>query len=234
MVGLLEIRAVSKSLGGSTVLRDVSLTIPPGSLLTITGRSGSGKSTLLKLLGGLDAPTHGQVLLDGVDLATLEDAELSEIRLRKIGLVFQSPMLLPDLTARENVLLPLQLARSSRADAEARARELLDFMGVLALAQKRPNALSGGEAQRVSIARSLANRPAIVLSDEPTTGLDRANAEKVLDLLEAANRELGTSIVIATHDPLAVGRSRRRLELEDGSARWMEKGDHLDAMTSRR
>lgn len=221
MAQLLEARRVSKVLGARTILRDLDISIEKGALLTVTGRSGSGKSTLLKLLSGLDRPSSGQVLLEGVDLATLDDAQLSEIRLRRIGLLFQSPMLLPDMSVRENVLLPLQLAGVARAAAEARATELLTIVGVEALAPKRPNSLSGGEAQRVSIARALANQPAIVFADEPTSGLDRANAENVLQLLERINRQLGTTVLIATHDPVAIARARQRLEIEEGEARWI-------------
>lgn len=234
VAGLLEVRDVTKTLGGRQVLREVSLSIDRGANLTITGRSGSGKSTLLKLLAGLDAPTTGKVLLDGVDLAGLEDEALSAIRLRKIGLLFQSPMLLPDMTVRENVLLPLQLAEVPRPEAESRVRDLLSIVGVLPFADKRPNALSGGEAQRVSIARSLANQPSILLADEPTTGLDRANAENVLDLLTRANRDLGTTVIVATHDPLAIAAARQRLELEEGLARWVEPSGQRVETTSRR
>lgn len=218
MADLLEARKVTKVLGATTVLHGLDLVIGRGSYLTITGRSGSGKSTLLKLLAGLDRPSTGSVLLDGVDLATLDDEKLSEIRLRKIGLLFQSPMLLPDMTARENVMLPLQLAGTPRPVAEKRASELLARVGIRELEAKLPNSLSGGEAQRVSIARSLANEPAILLADEPTTGLDHANAENVLNILDRINAELGTTIVVATHDPLAIARARTRLDLHGGVA----------------
>lgn len=215
-MALLEAHGVSKVLGSSTVLRDVDLEVEAGAQLTITGRSGSGKSTLLKLLAGLDRPSSGTIRVDGTDLATLDDDALSEIRLRRIGLLFQSPMLLPDLTIRENVLLPLSLAGTPRARAEERVLELLRVVGVEHIAEKRPNAVSGGEAQRASIARSLANGPSLVFADEPTSGLDRANAENVLDLLHEINRELRTTIVIATHDPVAIERSQTRVHIEDG------------------
>lgn len=221
-MALLEARDVSKILGEITVLRGVDLAIEAGTMLTITGRSGSGKSTLLKLLAGLDRPSAGQVLLEGIDLASLDDARLSAIRLHRIGLLFQSPMLLPDLTVQENVRLPIQLAGGSRASADARVRELLAVVGVAQHADKRPNTLSGGEAQRVSIARALANEPAIVFADEPTSGLDSANAQNVLQLLDRVNADLGTTILVATHDPIAISRARRRISVEDGAVRSVE------------
>lgn len=219
MEPIIEVVALSKSYGARTVLRDVDLVVDAGSMVAVTGRSGSGKSTLFKLLAGLDRPTSGRVLVDGTDVASLDDAQASELRLRKIGLVFQSFNLLPDLTVAENVRLPMDIAGTRRAEADERTQGLLELLGIREHAAKRPNALSGGESQRVAIARSLANRPRVILADEPTGALDRGNAENVLAAFDEVNRALGTTVLIVSHDQLVIDHVPQRLELDEGTVR---------------
>ncbi|MFA5862740.1 MAG: ABC transporter ATP-binding protein [Candidatus Thermoplasmatota archaeon] len=222
MENVLEVRGVSKSFGTTSILRDVHFTVPRGTIATVTGRSGSGKSTLFKLLAGLDRPTRGEILVEGSNIATLDDARMSDVRLRRIGLVFQSFNLLPDLTVLENVRLPMDIAGKPRREAKRRAEELLDLVHIAPLADKLPNVLSGGETQRTAIARALANDPAILLADEPTGSLDAANAENVLRVFEEINKELGTTVLVVTHDALAVGRFARSMTLADGAVAWKQ------------
>ena len=175
-------------------------------MAAVTGPSGSGKSTLLGLIAGLDAPTTGRILLDGVDITALGEEALARLRGEKIGIVFQFFHLLPSLTALENVLVPMEIA--GRADAPARARALLADVGLSDRGHHYPSQLSGGEQQRVAIARALANDPPILLADEPTGNLDSATGGQVIDLLVAVNRQRGRTLVLVTHDP--IGRARRR------------------------
>lgn len=205
-----------RSYGSTQVLRDVDLAIAAGSIATLTGRSGSGKSTLFKILSGLDRPTSGEVVIDAVPLSQLDDAAASDVRLRHVGLVFQSFNLLPDLTALENVRLPLDIAGVARKEAQARALELLQLLDMTARADSLPHRLSGGEAQRVAVARAMANSPRIVLADEPTGNLDAANAHNVLDAFADINRKTGTAVLIITHDNLAVQRFGEGYHIEDG------------------
>lgn len=216
MPDVLTVSNVRKAYGSVEVLRGVSFSLRRGSMTTLTGRSGSGKSTLFKLIAGLDHPTSGQILIEGVDNASMDDEAASDLRLRRLGLVFQSLNLLPDLSAAQNVRLPLDLAGVPRREADARVAELLTLVGLEHAASARPARLSGGEAQRAAIARALANRPALVLADEPTSALDRDNAENVLRLFDDLNRSLGATILIISHDPLAVSRARARLHIDDG------------------
>lgn len=213
---VVELQSVTKSYGGRDVLRDVSLTVASGSLVALTGRSGGGKSTLLRLVAGLDRPTRGRVLVEGVDVAALDDLAASRMRLRRIGIVFQSLNLLPDLTVAQNVRLPLDLAGAPRSRGDARAADLLRLVGMDGFARRRPASLSGGEAQRVAIARALANEPAIVLADEPTSSLDSAGARAVIDLLEEIHERRGATILLVTHDPVVTARFPRSLALDDG------------------
>lgn len=212
----LELRGVHRAYGAREVLRGVDLAVPAGALLTLTGRSGSGKSTILRLAAGLDRPSSGEVLIEGRDIAKLDDAELSRIRLRRLGIVFQSANLLPDLTVMQNVRLPLDLAGVPRGRGDERVRDLLRLVGLGDHAAARPASLSGGEAQRVAFARSLANEPAILLADEPTAALDSENAATVLDTIEDIHAARGASILLVTHDPLVMGRFGERLHIEDG------------------
>ena len=220
---MIEVRGLKKSIhnGTSTVeiLRGIDLTIPAGQFAAIMGPSGSGKSTLLGLLAGLDAPTEGEVLLDGTEISRLGEDELAEIRGRKLGFVFQSYQLIPMLTALENVLLPFELngfAGGSERDGRARATELLASMGLADRIGHYPVQLSGGEQQRVALARAFMLEPPIVLADEPTGNLDSRNGEHVLDLLLRRHRESGTTLVMVTHDPQVSARAERRIVLRDG------------------
>jgi lipoprotein-releasing system ATP-binding protein len=215
----LETRHVAKVLGRGVpvrVLHDVSLRIEAGEFVAITGPSGSGKSTLLYLLGGLDRPTEGDVLLLNESTTAMPDNRLSDLRLAKVGFVFQFHFLLPELTARENVAAPLILAGHTRQAAYERAMSLLQRFGLVQRASHRPGQLSGGEQQRVAIARAMANRPAVLLGDEPTGNLDQANSLAVYEEFRRLNREHGQTIVVVTHDPTLAALADRRIELVDG------------------
>lgn len=204
---------LTRRFGARVVLDGVDLALAPGQALLVRGRSGSGKSTLLHLLAGLDDPTAGRVVLAGHDLAGLDAAQRARLRLEQVGLVFQHFNLIPDLTAEENVRLPMHLAR--RKGAKERALELLGRVGMREHARAFPSSLSGGEMQRVAIARALANEPALVLADEPTANLDEANAERVFQLLAELALD-GRAVLVASHDPLALSAFPRRVELHDG------------------
>jgi putative ABC transport system ATP-binding protein len=196
-----------------TVLRDVSFKIPAGEFLAIVGPSGSGKSTLLGLLAGLDRPRSGRVILDGQDLSALTEDGRARLRGEKVGFVFQSFHLIPTLTARENVQVPLELRGE---EARVRADELLDRVGLAARGHHYPAQLSGGEQQRVALARAFSNRPRILFADEPTGNLDAATGQSVIELMDRLNRELGTTLVLVTHDTDLAGRARRIIRLMDG------------------
>ena len=201
--------------GDVTAVADVSLTIAPGDHLAIRGPSGCGKSTLLHILGCVETPTSGKLLFNGDDVTRLSDRRRSLLRLREIGLVFQRFFLLPMLTAAENVELPQSEADVPKAERRTRTRELLEYVGLGARADHRPSELSGGEMQRVAIARALANRPGLLLADEPTGELDRATGEQIAALLDRVNAD-GTALVIVTHDPALAERSTRILTMRDG------------------
>jgi putative ABC transport system ATP-binding protein len=201
--------------GPVTAVRDLSVTIAAGELVSICGPSGCGKSTLLHILGCVDAPSRGELLVDGRDVSTLGDAERSAIRLSKIGFVFQRFFLLPMLTAAENVELPQAEAGASRAERRSRTGALLDYVGLAHRAHHRPAQLSGGEAQRVAIARALANRPRLLLADEPTGELDQATGQQIVGLFERVHAD-GTTVVVVTHDPAIAGRTPRMLSMRDG------------------
>ena len=202
--------------GPVVAVRDVTLGIEAGEHVAISGPSGCGKSTLLHLLGCVDAPNQGSLLFEGRDVSTLTDRQRSLIRLTRIGFVFQRFFLLPMLTAAENVELPQAEAGSPKAERQRRTRELLEYVGLGARADHRPSQLSGGEMQRVAIARALANRPRLLLADEPTGELDRATGEQIATLLDRVNAD-GTALVIVTHDQILAGRARRRLTMRDGT-----------------
>jgi putative ABC transport system ATP-binding protein len=197
-------------------LRGVDLTVYPGEMVSIIGPSGSGKSTLLGLIGGLDSPTHGTVEIDGVDISRMSEGRLTEIRNEKIGFVFQFFNLIPTLTALENVALPIQFARKPLFRPEARAKELLELLGVGDRLRHRPAELSGGQQQRVAIARALANNPPLILADEPTGNLDSESGRVVLEALKRIQREAGTTVVIVTHDADIASFTDRTIKLIDG------------------
>jgi len=216
---VVEARGVTRTFpmpaGPVVAVRDLDVTIAPGELVAICGPSGCGKSTLLHILGCVDAPSQGRMLVDGVDVSTLGDAERSAIRLSKIGFVFQRFFLLPMLTAAENVELPQAEAGRPRAERRSRTMDLLDYVGLAHRAHHRPSQLSGGEAQRVAIARALANRPRLLLADEPTGELDQATGQQIVSLFERVHAD-GTTVVVVTHDPAIAARSPRVLFMRDG------------------
>ncbi|MGN6393752.1 MAG: ABC transporter ATP-binding protein [Gemmatimonadales bacterium] len=207
-------------MNGETVhaLRGVSLRVDRGDYAAIVGPSGSGKSTLLQLLGGIDTPTAGAVELLGTRLDALTDRELTRLRLTRLGFVFQRFHLLPVLTARENVELPMSEAGVGAPERRARARELLQYVGLVQRENHRATQLSGGEMQRVAIARALANRPAVILADEPTGELDAATGREILDLFLRLNRD-GTTLVVVTHDDRLAAEAGRVIHMLDGTMR---------------
>jgi lipoprotein-releasing system ATP-binding protein len=198
------------------VLNNVKLTLKAGEQLAIMGRSGSGKTTLLQLLGGLDVPTQGKVLLKGHDLQSLSERELEKMRNQSLGFIYQFQHLLPEFSALENVAMPQLVAKVAPKEATIRAKALLDQVGLSARYHHRPAELSGGERQRVAIARALINDPDCLLADEPTGNLDDENAAHVLDVLQSLNRERHTSIIIVTHDASLAARMDRTLHLQGG------------------
>ncbi len=204
---------------GSSVVRaldGLDLVVERGEFVAIMGRSGSGKSTLLHVLGGLDRPDEGQVVIEGQDITRLSNGQVTRLRREKVGFVFQEFNLVPTLTALENVELPLRYAGVSRGERRRRAAEALAMVGLGERLHHRPSQLSGGEQQRVAIARALVNRPAVVLADEPTGELDSQTAMQVVDLMRGLARELGQTFVIVTHDPAVGERCQRIIRMNDG------------------
>lgn len=213
-----------------TVLHEVTLSVEPGGFLAVVGPSGCGKTTLLGLLAGLDVPTSGSVHLDGHDLGAMSEDERAALRAAKVGFVFQTFQLIPTLTAQENVQVPIELGSRghggteapgrggapARNGASARARELLARVGLEGREHHYPSQLSGGEQQRVAIARAFANEPKILFADEPTGNLDRANGQRVVELLGQLNREIGTTLVLVTHDQELAAQASATLRLRDG------------------
>lgn len=217
---VIDVQNVTKELklGQHTVhaLRGVNMTIQAGEMVGIVGPSGSGKSTLLGIIGGLDSPTDGKILIDGIDISRMNEDKLTEIRNEKIGFIFQFFNLIPTLTAVENVALPIQFARKTGFNPTRRAKELLDMLGLRDRMNHRPSQLSGGQQQRVAIARALANEPPLLLADEPTGNLDSESSATVLQALDHVQRNMGTTVVIVTHDLKLAQRADRTLVLKDG------------------
>ncbi|MBZ5556788.1 MAG: ABC transporter ATP-binding protein [Acidobacteriia bacterium] len=215
---MIELRDVSKTVVSGTepltILHPLTLTIPRGQFTAIVGPSGSGKSTLLGLIAGLDSPSSGSVLIDGVDITRLDEDALAKLRGEKIGFVFQFFHLIPSLTAYENVAVPMEIAGAS--DARARAEALLEEVGLTGRAHHYPSQLSGGEQQRVALARALANDPPLVLADEPTGNLDSTNGRHIMELLRNIHDTRRTTVVLVTHDAELAARADARLVLRDG------------------
>ncbi len=220
MAAIIECRGVTKVYRQGAVdvpaLRGVDLDIAAGDFATLSRPSGSGKTTLLSLIGGLDRPTAGRIEVDGDDIAAMPAPKLADLRLHKIGFVFQTYSLVPVLSAAENVEFILQLLGRSAAERAARAKEVLAEVGLAGLEDRRPARLSGGQQQRVAVARALAPRPAIVLADEPTANLDSHNAEELIALMADLNAGSGVTFLIATHDARVIAHSRRKIEMIDG------------------
>ncbi|HMF94429.1 MAG TPA: ABC transporter ATP-binding protein [Vicinamibacterales bacterium] len=208
-------RVFPMTAGPVAALKNVSLTIAAGEYVAISGPSGCGKSTLLHLLGAVDTPTSGAVAFEGRNLAAMSEAERGRLRLTRIGFVFQRFFLLPMLTAAENVELPQAEAGAAAAVRRDRTRELLDYVGLADRADHLPSQLSGGEMQRAAIARALANRPALLLADEPTGELDEATSDHIADLFERVNAD-GTALLVVTHNPALASRAARRLAMSSG------------------
>ena len=206
--------------GGAVVhaLQDVEVRISRGELTVVHGRSGSGKTTLLNMIGGLDRPTRGRVWVDGEEVSAMGEDELVRLRREKIGFVFQAFGLVPILTAAENVEVPLRLQNEVPAARTRRVAELLELVGLAGRARHRPYELSGGEQQRVAIVRALANRPKLLIADEPTGQLDSTNARTIMHVIRELVRSEGVSAIVATHDPLLLDVADRVVELRDGSA----------------
>ncbi len=215
---MIELRGVSKTVQSGdhplTILHPLHLTVPDGQCLAIVGPSGSGKSTLLGLIAGLDAPSGGQIFIDGVDITALDEDTLARLRGEKIGFVFQFFHLVPSLTALENILVPMEIA--GRRDGRRRAQKLLDEVGLHDRGHHYPSQLSGGEQQRIAIARALANDPPLILADEPTGNLDSANGASILELLVAIRKARGVTLVLVTHDPTVAAIADAQLTLLDG------------------
>ncbi len=216
---VMDVRDITKSLPLGheriEILRGISFQIYSGEFVSIVGPSGSGKSTLLGIIAGLDNPTGGQVLIDGVDITRMSEARLAAVRNGKIGMVFQAFNLIPTLTTQENVEVPLYVGKH-KGSPSARAKELLDMVGLSHRLTHRPNQISGGEQQRVAIARALASDPAFVIADEPTGNLDAANGEKVLQLIAYLRQQTGKTFIIATHDPKVASCADRSIRIVDG------------------
>ncbi len=216
---MIELRAVSRSYGDGKIvnaLLEVNLNIPRGERVAVMGPSGSGKSTLLNMVCGLDDPSGGQVLVDGVDIAALSDDARTRLRREKIGMIFQTFNLLSTLTALENVALPLRLQSAPKREAEQQAREMLARVGLSDRSTHKPDQLSGGERQRIAIARALIFKPPILLADEPTGNLDSKTGEEILSLLDDLHREFNTTILLVTHNQEAAWHCDKILRLRDG------------------
>ncbi|RMH62733.1 MAG: ABC transporter ATP-binding protein [Calditrichaeota bacterium] len=223
-MALIETESVTKIYDGRGVvpvraLNKVSLCFEPGEFSAIVGPSGSGKTTLLNVLGGLDMPEEGRVVVDGQDLGRMKDADLVEFRLRHIGFIFQAYNLIPVFTARENVEFIMLLQGVDKEERRERAVQLLKEVGLGDRVDNRPNQLSGGQQQRVAVARALASRPRFVLADEPTANLDSVSAEALLDLMEQMNEKYGMTFIFSTHDARVIKRARRVITLQDGQVK---------------
>lgn len=213
---MIECRNIFKSYGTLEVLHDLSLTVGRGEVVSIVGASGAGKTTLLQIIGTLSRPDSGSVVIDGIDVSTMRDRELSGFRNSKIGFVFQFHNLLPEFTAFENVCIPGLIGGRDRSEVEHRAAELIDMMGLRDRRDHKPAEMSGGEQQRIAIARALINSPAVLLADEPSGNLDTRNRDEIHRLFLELRDRLGQTIMIVTHDEKLAGMADRRIAMSDG------------------
>ena len=213
---MIEVKNIHKSFGDLEVLKGVNLTVQKGEIVAIVGKSGAGKTTLLQIIGTLDQPTQGEVIINGERLMTKGEKELAAFRNKHIGFIFQFHQLLPEFTALENVCIPAMIAREKESDYKARAVQLLTELGLKERMNHKPNELSGGEKQRVAAARALMMKPDIILADEPTGSLDEKNKKELSDLLLKLRKEYGQTILLVTHDKELAGIADRTIEIVDG------------------
>ena len=213
---MIDIKNITKSFGSLQVLKGIDLHINKGEIVSIVGPSGAGKTTLLQIIGTLDKPDSGSIVIDGIDVSNLSKAKLSDFRNRHLGFVFQFHQLLPEFTALENIMIPAFIAGTSQSEAKERAMELLKFMGLEDRAGHKPNEISGGEKQRVAVARALVNKPAVILADEPSGSLDSKNKAELHQLFFDLRDKFGQTFVIVTHDESLAATTDRTIHMKDG------------------
>ena len=225
---MITIKDIKKSFGSLEVLKGIDLHIEKGEVVSIVGPSGAGKTTLLQIIGTLDKPDAGSILIDNVNVTTLSQKKLADFRNRHIGFVFQFHQLLPEFTALENIMIPAYIAGTGSKAAKQRAEELLQFMGLSDRAKHKPNELSGGEKQRVAVARALVNNPAVILADEPSGSLDTKNKEELHQLFFDLRDKFGQTFVIVTHDEQLASITDRTIHMRDGLLENLDNLDNLD------
>ena len=228
---MIDIKGITKSFGSLQVLKGIDLHIKKGEIVSIVGPSGAGKTTLLQIIGTLDKPNSGSITIDGVDVSTLSTKKLSDFRNKHIGFVFQFHQLLPEFTALENIMIPAYIAGKSNKEAMKRANELLDFMGLSDRANHKPAELSGGEKQRVAVARALINNPAVILADEPSGSLDSKNKAELHQLFFDLRDKFGQTFVIVTHDEGLAEITDRTIHMKDGLLANPEAVEEAEATT---
>ena len=227
---MITIKDIKKSFGSLEVLKGIDLHIEKGEVVSIVGPSGAGKTTLLQIIGTLDKPDAGSILIDNVNVTTLSQKKLADFRNRHIGFVFQFHQLLPEFTALENIMIPAYIAGTSSKAAKQRAEELLQFMGLSDRAKHKPNELSGGEKQRVAVARALVNNPAVILADEPSGSLDTKNKEELHQLFFDLRDKFGQTFVIVTHDEQLASITDRTIHMRDGLLENLDNLENLERL----